>query len=939
MLTHGAKRGLNTVSNIKNARNLNNNKKNSKKLKNTSKHGFKSTISPLVNHNSPSNHNIPIIDHQSAQNTLNNEQNPKNSQKIPQKRPTTFPHSPITFHNTQILLNEAPHHSIKSKKLYAVENVEGIDRIEGRIEDREDPTNKKLLWLNERLHAPPPAKIKDEDLDQKIPNLNLEPNLGQFFSTKPHLYHFDEEKLSLDSSSAQHHSHIPQSRLESLKRDQFRKNENTDENIDHDVVNGEFEPSDGEERSESVFKKFKQIAKNLVPPNEPDLSPEIDNSTNKTHRSDSSNNNQPIEDNTHDSTHTSIHNSQHKSNPSKIDSMYRYENEDDSFLYDSIDPYADRQKQRQNRENSMENVTQYKQQSREIRQADLEETREKGEIISQAVDMEPIHNEIANQMLSRQSLSAYIMSKRAEILPPQARPVFWHGVLPYAESQGSLIPGLPSLQQESPDLDWRTFLDLSQPHLWYPAARLLKRKIVFHNGPTNSGKTHRAMLRLKEAQSGLYCGPLRLLAWENYEKLNSQGIPCSLLTGQEVMDVPKSRHVSSTVEMVSLDNIIDVAVIDEIQMIQDPDRGFAWTRALLGIPAKEVHLCGDATALEWLKELTAMTGEELHVCEYKRLSPLRIEDEPLVGYQNLKKGDCVVAFSRNDVYSLKRKIEEFTGKKCAIIYGNLPPDIRKQQAKYFNEGELDILVASDAIGMGINLNIGRVVFSSIVKFDGNEFRRLKQTEVLQIAGRAGRFNTQYHTGLVNVLHVPEDLEYIREQFRNPLPLMKTAQLLPSTEHLLSFCEKYPGIKFSNYLDALPQRAKVSKLFTIADPSTLSSIAKVLDDMIMPAYNRVMLCYMPISLTRFKSHQPLLEEFAKELANSDRSIPIPKISYVARPMMPQSPSEVALLEETFSNLEAYIWLWYRMGDQLYMHKQAKIDRESCQKIILHYLEHS
>eukprot|EP00461_Guttulinopsis_vulgaris_P008148 UN08199 len=103
--------------------------------------------------------------------------------------------------------------------------------------------------------------------------------------------------------------------------------------------------------------------------------------------------------------------------------------------------------------------------------------------------------------------------------------------------------------------------------------------------------------------------------------------------------------------MVNLDRIVDVAVIDEIQMIQDRDRGHAWTRAFLGIPAKEVHLCGDKTSLSWLQEITKLTGEELHICEYNRLSPLTVQQKPLTGFKYLKKGDCVVAFSRNDVYA------------------------------------------------------------------------------------------------------------------------------------------------------------------------------------------------------------------------------------------------------------------------------------------------
>jgi hypothetical protein len=140
--------------------------------------------------------------------------------------------------------------------------------------------------------------------------------------------------------------------------------------------------------------------------------------------------------------------------------------------------------------------------------------------------------------------------------------------------------------------------DLSMPSAWYPFARILKRKIVFHGGPTNSGKvpclnrvlvcsitcfilqTHQAFARLREADAdlggGVYCGPLRLLALEIYERMNREGVRASLLTGQERRDVPLATHVSCTVEMVNIGKRYDIAVVDEIQMIGDQHRGHSW---------------------------------------------------------------------------------------------------------------------------------------------------------------------------------------------------------------------------------------------------------------------------------------------------------------------------------------------------------------------------
>lgn len=112
----------------------------------------------------------------------------------------------------------------------------------------------------------------------------------------------------------------------------------------------------------------------------------------------------------------------------------------------------------------------------------------------------------------------------------------------------------------------RKSADLRSPHLWFPRARAFKRHIVFHAGPTNSGKTYHALKRLKEAASGIYCGPLRLLALEVFESLNSEGVEANLLTGQERRDIPWAKHVSCTVETVDVEKPVDVAVIDEIQV-------------------------------------------------------------------------------------------------------------------------------------------------------------------------------------------------------------------------------------------------------------------------------------------------------------------------------------------------------------------------------------
>lgn len=250
--------------------------------------------------------------------------------------------------------------------------------------------------------------------------------------------------------------------------------------------------------------------------------------------------------------------------------------------------------------------------------------------------------------------------------------------------------------------------DLRYPVEWYPATRAVQRKIVLHVGPTNSGKTYHALKRLEQADTGIYAGPLRLLAHEVYTRLNAKEIPCDLVTGDEriVQGGDGAQMKSCTVEMVPLNEEFDVAVIDEIQMIGHKERGWAWTQALLGLKAKEIHLCGEERSVPLIKELVASMGDEIEIHTYKRLSPLETMSTSLGRrLSDLRKGDCVVVFSRVGIHLMKKEIEAATQKRVAVVYGSLPPETRAQQAKLFNDpnSDYDILVASDAIGMGLNL--------------------------------------------------------------------------------------------------------------------------------------------------------------------------------------------------------------------------------------------
>ncbi|KAG9035390.1 RNA helicase [Tulasnella sp. JGI-2019a] len=343
-------------------------------------------------------------------------------------------------------------------------------------------------------------------------------------------------------------------------------------------------------------------------------------------------------------------------------------------------------------------------------------------------------------------------------------------------------------------------LDLRNPAETYARARRMKRKIVMHVGPTNSGKTYNALVALAKAKTGLYAGPLRLLAHEVYDRLNKGliAIPtepgeaptspirkCNLTTGEErrVVDV-HAPLTSATVEMINLNMPYGVVVLDEIQMIADPMRGDAWTRAFLGVRAEELHLCGEETVVDLIRALVLETGDELIINRYQRLTPLMPANKSLQKLGNITRGDCVVAFSRAQLFQLKYTIEKETGLKCAMVYGSLPPEVRAEQALLFNDPDsgYDVMVASDAVGMGLNLKIKRIVFASLSKFNGFEELPLSVSQTKQIAGRAGRFGLHHGDGggEVTTLH-NSDLKQLKRDLAARLPSVPAAVIKPSQD--------------------------------------------------------------------------------------------------------------------------------------------------------------
>ena len=310
----------------------------------------------------------------------------------------------------------------------------------------------------------------------------------------------------------------------------------------------------------------------------------------------------------------------------------------------------------------------------------------------------------------------------------------------------------------------------------YPDARLMHRHFYIHHGPTNSGKTYQSVQRLMTAQKGIYAGPLRLLAYEVFDRLNRADVLCSLLTGEESIPIPGATVQASTVEMVNVYDEYDIAVIDEAQLVGDKFRGGAWTRAILGVRAAEVHLCCANEAVPILTAMIEDCHDTYELIAHERNTPLLVDERPFTFPDSIEPHDALIVFSRKDVHAVAAELQRL-GRKCSVIYGNLPYDVRHKEAARFMTGETDVLVSTDAIGLGLNLPIKRVVFLRLDKFDGYEVRELTGAEVKQIAGRAGRFGI-FDRGYVTSEDSPE---FIREKlFETPEPLSFATIQFPET---------------------------------------------------------------------------------------------------------------------------------------------------------------
>ena len=317
----------------------------------------------------------------------------------------------------------------------------------------------------------------------------------------------------------------------------------------------------------------------------------------------------------------------------------------------------------------------------------------------------------------------------------------------------------------------RTSLDVLvalNPKDEYPEARAMARHFVVHIGGTNTGKTYAGFQRLIRAKNGVYLAPLRLLALEAQELLLDEGVACSLTTGEEEDRQEGDTHIAATAEKLELGREYEVAVIDECQMIADAERGYAWTRAILGVRAREVHLCAAPEAKSLLLRIIQSCGDTYEVIEHRRKTPLICMNRT-VDYSDIRPGDALITFSKVGVLSVAEDLRS-RGKEPAIIYGALPYATRRKQVEGFLDRRMQYVVSTDAIGMGLNLPIRRIIFMDTEKFDGHDRRQLKPEEIQQIAGRAGRYG-MYDKGFVGAM---EDISFIRAGLEAVVPPLQTA---------------------------------------------------------------------------------------------------------------------------------------------------------------------
>ncbi len=425
------------------------------------------------------------------------------------------------------------------------------------------------------------------------------------------------------------------------------------------------------------------------------------------------------------------------------------------------------------------------------------------------------------------------------------------------------------------------------------------QRIYLRVGPPNSGKTHKALEALVAAGSGWYLAPLRLLAFEIFDRLNQQGVPCNLLTGEEHIEVVGATITAATVEMFNPHASGECVIIDEAQMLADADRGWAWTRALMEAEAPEIHVIGPEPARELIERMANAAAIPLEIVQHERLSPIKIADKhwPLV---EMPPRTILVAFSRAMVLSLKTELER-NKRSVSVVYGNLPPEVRRKQAERFATSETDICIATDAVGMGLNLPADYVCFYEVEKYDGRTTRPLTPAEVQQIGGRAGRYglSTIGEIGATN----KADLKFIRKVYHDPAATLTHARVAPTVEDL----EIIPGsladklLQWS-LLQSIPDSLRGA--IRTADLSERVELARMLTD------REVKLLGMEAALKLVNapariSSRPYWYRCARAIL-TDKAMPMPPVA----PREITNTIELESIELSVACADIYLWLSQR-----------------------------
>jgi hypothetical protein len=455
----------------------------------------------------------------------------------------------------------------------------------------------------------------------------------------------------------------------------------------------------------------------------------------------------------------------------------------------------------------------------------------------------------------------------------------------------------------------RRRMAIEDPRLLHLDVPVGPRKVLALLGPTNSGKTHEGLNLLCASETGAYLGPLRLMALENHEAILGRGVACSLLTGEEEIRDPDAGHVSATVEMFEQSKHWGTVLIDEIQMLADPDRGWAWARAFLSASTDLLIVAGSPDAEPLIRRLAAMNGDEIEVRRFERRNALHVSYGKAT-WDTIRKGDALVAFSRDDVLGYKAMAES-RGFRAAAVYGALGPEARHEQARRFREGDVDILVATDAIGMGLNLPIDRVIFTRLDKWDGHEVRPLTGSETRQVAGRAGRFSSTC-PGEVTVMTgagKPEKLDKLMKgpsliDEEGPMPMQPGWAVVSRV-----ITERNLRLESALSLIANALIGHRDASYTVTDD--VIEIMKIVDGRNYTPHDRFRHLGLPLSM-RTQANKNMLSSWVRRV-NAGVEVPAPTLAGL-KPSANADTIELRRIEDAVQQAGAYMWLGRRFPEQ-------------------------